>query len=160
MGTDIFHAAALLYVAGMGHWIAGNVDFALLGWLLLGSIPGVLIGGRLSIRIPEQALRLVLAGVLGLAGIKLLDVPGAAIIVLVVLSAGAVALLGWLGRHTWIRVQRGRNGGQRSERPPEPRVSNVDSIARRCARSGSATTSSAATASRPLRSREPRSSAW
>ena len=48
VGTDIFHAAALLYVAGMGHWIAGNVDFALLGWLLLGSIPGVLIGGRLS----------------------------------------------------------------------------------------------------------------
>jgi hypothetical protein len=109
VGTDIFHAAALLYVAGMGHWIAGNVDFALLGWLLLGSIPGVLIGGRLSIRIPEPALRLVLAGILGLAGIKLLDVPGAGIIVVIALSASAVALLGWLGRHTWIRVQRGRN---------------------------------------------------
>ena len=108
VGTDIFHAAALLYVAGMGHWIAGNVDFTLLGWLLLGSIPGVLVGGRLSIRIPEPALRLVLAGVLGLAGIKLLDVPGAGIIVLVVLSAAAVALLVWLGRHSWIRFQRGR----------------------------------------------------
>ena len=108
VGTDIFHAAALLYVAGMGHWIAGNVDFALLGWLLLGSIPGVLIGGRLSIRIPEPALRLVLAGILGLAGIKLLDVPGAGIIVVVALSASAIALLAWLGRHTWIRVQRGR----------------------------------------------------
>ena len=48
VGTDIFHAAALLYVAGLGHWLAGNVDFGLLGWLLLGSIPGVLIGGRLS----------------------------------------------------------------------------------------------------------------
>jgi uncharacterized protein len=108
VGTDIFHAAALLYVAGMGHWIAGNVDFTLLGWLLLGSIPGVLIGGRLSIRIPEPALRLVLAGILGLAGIKLLDVPGAGIIVLVVLSAAAVALLVWLGRHSWIRFQHGR----------------------------------------------------
>ncbi len=109
VGTDIFHAAALLYVAGMGHWIAGNVDFALLGWLLLGSIPGVLIGGRLSIRIPEPALRLVLAGILGLAGIKLLDVPGAGIIVVAALSVSAIALLAWLGRHTWIRVQRGRN---------------------------------------------------
>ena len=76
VGTDIFHAAVLLYVAGAAHWAAGNVDFGLLFWLLLGSIPGVLIGGRLTLAIPEQFLRLLLAGVLGLAGIKLLDVPG------------------------------------------------------------------------------------
>ena len=50
VGTDIFHAAALLYVAGFGHFIAGNVDMRLVGWLLLGSIPGVLVGGRLSLR--------------------------------------------------------------------------------------------------------------
>jgi uncharacterized protein len=109
VGTDIFHAAALLYVAGMGHWVAGHVDWALLGWLLLGSIPGVLVGGRLSIRIPERALRLVLAGILGLAGIKLVDVPGAGLIVVVALAAGGVALLGWLGRHSWIRFQRTRD---------------------------------------------------
>ena len=54
VGTDIFHAAALLYVAGIGHWLAGNVDFGLLFWLLLGSIPGVLIGGRLTLSIPER----------------------------------------------------------------------------------------------------------
>lgn len=108
VGTDIFHAAALLYVAGMGHWIAGHVDWALLGWLLLGSIPGVLLGGRLSLRIPEPALRLVLAAILGLAGIRLLDVPGAGIIIVVALSVGAVALLGWIGRHSWIRFQHGR----------------------------------------------------
>jgi uncharacterized membrane protein YfcA len=108
VGTDIFHAAALLYVAGAGHWIAGNVDFGLLGWLLLGSIPGVLIGGRLTLRFPERALRLVLAGVLGLAGIKLLDVPGAGTIVVVALSAGAVALLVWIGRNSWMRYQRAR----------------------------------------------------
>jgi uncharacterized protein len=109
VGTDIFHAAALLYVAGLGHWFAGNVDFALLGWLLLGSIPGVLIGGRLTLAIPEQALRLLLAAVLGLAGIKLLDVPGAGAIVIVALAAGVVALLVWIGRHSWIRFQRGRD---------------------------------------------------
>ena len=110
VGTDIFHAAALLYVAGAAHWFAGNVDFAILFWLLLGSIPGVLIGGRLTLAIPEQRLRLVLAGVLGLAGVKLLDVPFAGTIVVVALSVGAVALLVWLAHHSWIRIQRGRGG--------------------------------------------------
>jgi uncharacterized membrane protein YfcA len=111
VGTDIFHAAALLYVAGAAHWVAGNVDFAILFWLLLGSIPGVLLGGRLSISIPEQRLRLLLAGVLGLAGLKLLDVPGAETIAIVALSAGGVVLLVWLARHSWIRFVRGRGSG-------------------------------------------------
>jgi uncharacterized membrane protein YfcA len=109
VGTDIFHAAVLLYVAGAAHWAAGNVDFGILFWLLLGSIPGVLIGGRVSISIPEDRLRLLLAAVLGLAGIKLLDVPFAGTIVLVVLAAGLVGLLVFLGRHSWIRIQRGRS---------------------------------------------------
>ena len=111
VGTDIFHAAALLYVAGAAHWAAGNVDFGILFWLLLGSIPGVLIGGRLTLSIPEYSLRLVLAGVLGLAGIKLLNVPGGEEIILVVLSAALVALLVLIGRQGWMRVQRARNGG-------------------------------------------------
>ncbi|MDQ3671644.1 MAG: sulfite exporter TauE/SafE family protein [Actinomycetota bacterium] len=109
VGTDIFHAAVLLYVAGAAHWAAGNIDFGLLFWLLLGSIPGVLIGGRLTLSIPEQFLRLLLGGVLGLAGIKLLDVPGAGVIVVVALSAGVAALLVLLARHSWIRIQRGRD---------------------------------------------------
>ena len=108
VGTDIFHAAVLLYVAGAAHWAAGNVDFGILGWLLLGSIPGVLIGGRLTLSIPEQRLRLLLAGVLGLSGIKLLDVPFAGTIVVVVLSAGIVALMVFLARNSWIRFVRGR----------------------------------------------------
>jgi uncharacterized membrane protein YfcA len=115
VGTDIFHAAALLYVAGAAHWVAGNIDFGILGWLLLGSIPGVLIGGRLTLSIPEQRLRLLLAGVLGLAGVKLLNVPGAGTIVIVALAAGAVALLVWLGHHSWVRFQRNRTPGVTSE---------------------------------------------
>ena len=111
VGTDIFHAAVLLYVAGAAHWAAGNIDFGILFWLLLGSIPGVLIGGRLTLSIPDTTLRLVLAGVLGLAGIKLLNVPFAGTIVVVALSAGAVALLVWLGHHSWVRIQRGRARG-------------------------------------------------
>ena len=115
VGTDIFHAAILLYVAGAAHWAAGNIDFGILFWLLLGSIPGVLLGGRLTLSIPEQRLRLILAGVLGLAGIKLLDVPGAGTIVIVVLAAAAVGLFVWLAHHSWIRFQRGRTPGLTSE---------------------------------------------
>jgi uncharacterized membrane protein YfcA len=118
VGTDIFHAAVLLYVAGAAHWAAGNIDFGILFWLLLGSIPGVLIGGRLTLSIPEARLRLVLAGVLGLAGIKLLNVPYSGTIVIVALSVGAVALLVWLARHSWIRLQARGTGTTVAPAPP------------------------------------------
>jgi uncharacterized membrane protein YfcA len=110
VGTDIFHAAVLLYVAGLGHFIAGNVDMGIVGWLLLGSIPGVLLGGRLSLSVPERPLRFLLAGVLGLSGLKLLNVPQASLIIVVALAAGLAALLVFIGRHSWVRYQRSRNG--------------------------------------------------
>jgi uncharacterized membrane protein YfcA len=110
VGTDIFHAAALLYVAGFGHFIAGNVDMSIVGWLLLGSIPGILIGGRLSLSIPDTLLRFALATVLGLSGLKLIDVPGTSIAIVVVLGIGMTALLVYIGRHSWVRYSR-RNGG-------------------------------------------------
>jgi uncharacterized membrane protein YfcA len=77
VGTDIFHAAALLWVAGIGHLVAGNVDLHATAWLLLGSIPGVLISSRFTVRLPDGALRTMLGTVLTLSGLKLLDVPGA-----------------------------------------------------------------------------------
>lgn len=116
VGTDIFHAAALLYVAGLGHLVAGNVDPAIVGWLLLGSVPGALVGGRLTLSIAERPLRLVLAAVLGLAGLKLVEVPGAGIAVVVALAVGAAALLVWIGRHSWVRFQRARDGRLAPER--------------------------------------------
>jgi hypothetical protein len=110
VGTDIFHAAALLYVAGFGHFIAGNVDMHIVGWLLLGSIPGILIGSRLSLSIPDTLLRFALATVLGLSGLKLIDVPGTSIAIVCILGVGMTALLVYLGRHSWVRYARGRNG--------------------------------------------------
>ena len=92
VGTDIFHAAALLYVAGFGHFIAGNVDMHIVGWLLLGSIPGILIGSRLSLSIPDTLLRFALATVLGLSGLKLIDVPGTSIAIVCILGVGMTAL--------------------------------------------------------------------
>ena len=95
VGTDIFHAAALLWVAGFGHLVAGNVDLGAMGWLLLGSIPGVLIGSQISVGVPDRALRFALAGALILSGIKLLDVPYANQIVVGALLAGLGGLGAW-----------------------------------------------------------------
>jgi hypothetical protein len=95
VGTDIFHAAALLWVAGIGHFVAGNVDLSAVGWLLIGSFPGVLIGSALVLHVPERALRLLLAAILVLSGVKLADLPGAnwiagaGIVAAVFLFAGA-----------------------------------------------------------------------
>ena len=94
VGTDIFHAAALLWVAGAGHLVVGNVDLRATGWLLIGSIPGVLLGSQVPISLPERTLRLCLATTLTLAGLKLAEVPGAGILILVVLSVAAVTLVG------------------------------------------------------------------
>src|SRR5581483_1352302 len=101
VGTDIFHAAALLYVAGVGHFVSGNVDMGTAAWLLLGSVPGVLLGGRLSVSIPDRLLRFALALVLGLSGLKLVDVPGTGIAIVVLLGVGMAALLIYIGRRSW-----------------------------------------------------------
>ena len=71
VGTDIFHAAILLWAAGLAHLAASNVDLHAVLWLSLGSIPGILIGSQLTVRLPERAVRLSLAAVLTLAGLRL-----------------------------------------------------------------------------------------
>jgi uncharacterized protein len=92
VGTDIFHAAALLWVAGIGHMVAGNVDFGATGWLSLGSIPGVLVGSQFTVRLPDRALRLALATVLTLSGVKLLEPPATDVLLPLVLVAGLGAI--------------------------------------------------------------------
>jgi uncharacterized membrane protein YfcA len=96
VGTDIFHAAALLWVAGFGHLIQGNVDLHAMGWLLLGSVPGIWISSRFTVHLPQDALRLGLAGVLALSGIKLLDVPQSSYVIAVGLGLGLTAFVVWL----------------------------------------------------------------
>jgi uncharacterized membrane protein YfcA len=92
VGTDIFHAAALLWVAGAGHLVAGNVDVGSVGWLLVGSLPGVLIGSHISVRLPDRVLQLALAVTLAASGIKLLDLTYANESAIGVLLAGVLAL--------------------------------------------------------------------
>ena len=76
VGTDILHAAGLLWVAGFGHLIAGNVDLHAMGWLLIGSIPGVLAGSQFSIKVGDRMLRILLSLVLFASGAKLVEPNG------------------------------------------------------------------------------------
>lgn len=71
VATDIVQAIPLALFAAVGHTLIGNVDFVLLVALLIGSIPAVLIGARVSSRLPHDRLRLLLGGVLLLVGIRL-----------------------------------------------------------------------------------------
>ena len=72
VGTDIFHAAALLWVAGVGHIVIGDVDFHATAWLLLGSVPGILISSRWTVKVPDLTIRGGLGGILIISGLKLL----------------------------------------------------------------------------------------
>ncbi len=69
VGTDVFHAAILLWAAGLAHWIGGNVDFTLAANILIGSVPGVIIGAALSDRAPQGFIRTALGVVLIGSGI-------------------------------------------------------------------------------------------
>ena len=85
VGTDVFHAAVLLSAAGIAHVIAGNVDYGLMGNILIGSIPGVLIGERLARSVPANGLRpalgcAMLGSALGVASKAGLDLPAYAIL--------------------------------------------------------------------------------
>ena len=88
----------LLWVAGAGHLLHGNVDLHAMAWLLVGSIPGVLLGSHLSIRVPERALRIAFAFILVLSGIKLVEVPAATLIIEIAGGVGAVVFAVWSGR--------------------------------------------------------------
>jgi uncharacterized protein len=109
VGTDVFHAAVLLWVAGFAHFVSGNVDFGLMGTILLGSIPGVWIGTGLITKVPSNGLRpalgcVLLASALGVATKAGVDVP----VGVIVGVPAAVGVLAWL-------IHRGR--------PLEPAVS-------------------------------------
>ncbi|HTI19144.1 MAG TPA: sulfite exporter TauE/SafE family protein [Trinickia sp.] len=71
VGSDVAHAVPLTLVAGIGHWLIGSVDGTMLISLLVGSLPGIALGSHLSSRAPEALLRILLAVVLVLVGVRL-----------------------------------------------------------------------------------------
>ena len=106
VGTDIFHAALLLWVGAIAHAVAGNVDYALAGTILIGSVPGVWIGSHMSTRLPAGTLRTVLGVVLigaamGIGSKAGLPIPPVAI---AVVPAALTAIV--LGQRFRDRVSR------------------------------------------------------
>ena len=71
VGSDIAHAVPLTLVAGIGHWFLGSINLDVLASLLLGSVPGIVLGSYAAARIPEFALRIVLAAALVVVATKL-----------------------------------------------------------------------------------------
>jgi uncharacterized membrane protein YfcA len=71
VGSDLAHAVPLTLVAGLGHWLLGNIDWSLLGALLTGSLPGIWLGSHFAVKVPERWLRSGLAALLVLIGTKL-----------------------------------------------------------------------------------------
>jgi uncharacterized membrane protein YfcA len=71
VGTDIAHAVPLTLVGGIGHWLQGSVDWHVLASLLVGSLPGIFLGGHFAVRIPDAFLRFLLAAVLIAVAAKL-----------------------------------------------------------------------------------------
>ena len=96
VGTDVFHAAILLWAAGFAHWVGGGIDFVLVGTLLLGSIPGVILGAKFSVKVPIGALRTALGMVLvasGSATLAKADIPFAP---LMLVSTMGIFLVGFV----------------------------------------------------------------
>jgi hypothetical protein len=97
VGTDVFHAAILLWAAGLAHLVSGNVDFALMGTILVGSLPGVLIGTQLVTRVPAGVLRPVLGCVLLGSALGVLKKAGADVPALALIGVPlGVGFIAWL----------------------------------------------------------------
>jgi uncharacterized protein len=99
VGTDVAHAAVLLWVAALAHLASGNIDFGLMGNILVGSLPGVWLGTHAAVRLPEHGLRpalgiVLLASGLGLLGKAGVDVPPWALVgIPIALAVVAYAVL-------------------------------------------------------------------
>jgi uncharacterized membrane protein YfcA len=104
VGTDVFHAAMLLWVASIAHLISGNVDLLLAGNILIGSLPGVWVGTELAQKLPENALRPALGIVLLAAGLALLNKAGVGFPVYVIFLAPAVVAVAAIALH-FIRAR-------------------------------------------------------
>jgi uncharacterized protein len=110
VGTDVVHAAVLLWVAAAAHLVSGNIDFGLAGTILIGSLPGVWLGVHLSTKLPADALRPTLAIVLVASGLGLLTKAGLALpVAVLILVPIGLAILTFL-------VHRSRNPVEASTR--------------------------------------------
>jgi uncharacterized protein len=125
VGTSVFYAAIVLWAAALAHVVAGDIDYGLVGTILIGSLPGVWIGSGLATRVPVGALRVALGLLLVGAGLALVQKAGAGIPTAVIgafpLGVGAfIAAAYVLGRRKHgLPLRPARRGG---EQPADPVV--------------------------------------
>ena len=72
VGSDIAHAVPLTLLAGAGHWLLGTIDFPLLWMLLIGSVPGIIIGSFTARYAPDKMLKILLGIILAIVGFRML----------------------------------------------------------------------------------------
>ena len=95
VGTDLVQAVPLVAAAALGHLLWGDLQFGLTGSLLLGSVPGVIVGAQLSSRANDAAIRPVLVTVLVVSGAKLLDAPNEVLGAVIAVALAVGAVIGW-----------------------------------------------------------------
>ncbi|MDX6601611.1 MAG: uncharacterized protein QOF13_813 [Solirubrobacterales bacterium] len=105
VGTDVFHAAILLWAAGIAHWVGGNVDFVLAANILIGSIPGVVIGAALSDKAPQGFIRTALGVVLIGSGIVTIQ-KGDPTVWPIAAAVAAIGLGSILAAPRWLHRRR------------------------------------------------------
>ncbi|HEY3671022.1 MAG TPA: sulfite exporter TauE/SafE family protein, partial [Acidimicrobiia bacterium] len=98
VGTDLVQAVPLVLAAAIGHLLWGEFEVGLTGSLLIGSIPGVIIGAQISSRAPDHFIRPVLVLVLALTGLKLLDVSNVVLLVVLVVAIITAAAVWFVTR--------------------------------------------------------------
>ncbi|GGM28909.1 sulfite exporter TauE/SafE family protein [Dactylosporangium sucinum] len=98
VGTDLVQAIPLVAAAALGHAIFGDLKLDLAGAVLIGSVPGVLIGARLSSRAPAGVVRAALIIVLLASALKLFDVPTVPVLSIVGVAVAVAVFEGWRRR--------------------------------------------------------------
>lgn len=107
VGTDVFHAALLLWAAGLAHFSAGNVDVPLLLSILAGSIPGVWIGSHLTVKLPTGFLRTAISVLMVSSGVALLQKAGLGIPPTVLIGLPAALAISAILME-WVRSRRAK----------------------------------------------------
>lgn len=93
VGTDLVQAVPLVGAAALGHLVFGDLHLDLAGSVLLGALPGVYVGARISSRASDRWIRPVLVGVLTVSALKLLGAGNAVLLVATVVIALAFAAM-------------------------------------------------------------------
>src|ERR1700710_2000558 len=118
VGTDVFHAAILLWAAGIAHIVGGNVDFTLAANILIGSVPGVVIGAALSDKAPQGFIRTSLGIVLVGSGIVTIQ-KGDPNVWPIAAAVAAIGLGAILAAPHWLHRRRQREAAQAADRTSE-----------------------------------------